>query len=53
MITQMVRELLGNVPSAGTNYDYSILEYVISGSILIFLLFLSYRMLTTIFGRYL
>lgn len=49
MITQMVRELLGNVPSAGTNYDYSILEYCVSGIVLIFLLALAYRMILSIF----
>lgn len=51
MITQYVRELLGSVPSAGSNYDYSILEYVISGTILIFMIALVYRMILSIFNR--
>lgn len=49
MIRDMIRELLGTVPSAGTNYDYAILEYVVCATVLIFLLALAYRMIITIF----
>lgn len=49
MITSYIRELLGNVPSAGSNYDYAILEYVVSATVLIFLLALAYRMIIAIF----
>ena len=49
MIRDMIRELLGTVPSAGTNYDYSILEYVVCATVLIFLLSLAYRMIINIF----
>lgn len=49
MLISYVRELLGNVPSAGSNYDYSILEYVVSATILIFLVSLAYRFLISLF----
>lgn len=51
MITQYVRALLGSVPSAGSNYDYSVLEYVVSATVLIFILSLVYRMIISIFGK--
>lgn len=49
MIRDMVRELLGTVPSAGSNYDYAVLEYVVCGTVLLFLLALGYRMIISIF----
>ena len=49
MITTYIRELLGNVPSAGNNYDYSVLEYIVSATVLIFLCSLAYRVILTLF----
>lgn len=49
MIRDMVRELIGTVPSAGSNYDYSVLEYIVCGTILIFLMSFAYRMIISIF----
>ena len=49
MLISYIRELLGNVPSAGSNYDYSILEYVVAATVLIFLVSLAYRFLITLF----
>lgn len=51
MLITLVRELLGSVPSAGTNYNYDILEYIVAAVILIFMLSLVYRMIISIFGR--
>lgn len=50
MITEYVRQLLGSVPSAGSNYDYSILEYMVSAMLLLFIMNFTYRMLLSIFG---
>lgn len=49
MLIQYIREILGNVPSAGSNYDYSILEYVVAATVLIFLVSLAYRFLISLF----
>lgn len=49
MIITYLRQLIGTVPSAGSNYDYSILEYVIAGTIVIFLISLGYRLILHIF----
>lgn len=49
MLISYIRELLGNVPSAGSNYDYSILEYVVAATVLIFLVSLAYRFLIALF----
>lgn len=49
MIITYLRELIGNVPSAGTNYNYAILEYVIAGTVLIFIMALAYRLILHIF----
>lgn len=49
MITQYIHDLLGSVPSAGSNYDYAVLEYIVSATVLLFLLALGYRMLISIF----
>lgn len=51
MIVTLVRELIGSVPSAGSNYDYSVLEYIVCAVVLIFMLSLVYRMIISIFGR--
>lgn len=49
MLISYIRELLGNVPSAGSNYDYAILEYVVAATLLIFLVSLAYRFLISLF----
>lgn len=49
MIRDMIRELLGTVPSAGSNYDYAVLEYIVCATVLIFMLSLAYRMIISIF----
>lgn len=49
MLTDYVRSILGSVPSAGTNYDYSVLEYIVSATVLLFILSLGYRMLMKLF----
>lgn len=49
MLIQYIRELLGNVPSAGSNYDYAILEYIVAATVLIFLVSLAYRFLISLF----
>lgn len=53
MILNLVRELLGAVPSPGGNssVNYDIIEYLVSALVLIFLLSLAYRMIISIFGR--
>lgn len=51
MIVQYVRELIGSVPSGGSNYDYSVLEYIVCATVLIFMLSLAYRLIITVFGR--
>ena len=49
MINDYIRELLGSVPSAGSNYDYSVLEYIVSATMLIFLVVLAYRLIINLF----
>lgn len=49
MLIQYIREILGNVPSAGSNYDYAVLEYIVAATILIFLVSLAYRFLISLF----
>lgn len=50
MITDYVRELLGSVPSAGNNYNYAVLEYMVSAMLLLFIMNFVYRLLLSIFG---
>lgn len=50
MITVYIRSILGEVPSAGTNQSYAVLEYVVSAVVLLFCLSLGYRMLIKLFG---
>lgn len=50
MLITYIREILGNVPSAGSNYDYAVLEYIVAATILIFLVSLAYRFLISLFG---
>lgn len=49
MLITYIRELLGNVPSAGTNYNYAILEYIVAATVLLFLVSLAYRFLIALF----
>ena len=49
MLITYIREILGNVPSAGSNYDYAVLEYIVSATVLIFLVSLAYRFLISLF----
>lgn len=50
MLITYLRQILGEVPSAGTNYNYAILEYVIAGVVLLWSLALGYRLIMAIFG---
>lgn len=50
MLTTYIRQILGEVPSAGNNYNYAVLEYVISGVVLLWSLALGYRLLMALFG---